>query len=148
LLPGSLLRAYHATGYCWQTDSGWLCVRLGRLQPQADAWMRRAGVTSLGIISGGNPRSRRLNPAANRRREAALVFWLRARGLPFLPAEGRPLQPGWKTEPAVAVPDIHRDRLRWLARRWQQNAVVYLRIGHPPRLLVTVVRVDARGDSS
>lgn len=148
MLPGSLLRVYHATRYCWQTDSGWLCVRLGRPQPQADAWLRREGETCLGIISAGNPRSRRLSPAANHRREAALAFWLQARGLHFLPAEGRPMLPGWKTEPAVAVPGIPRDRLLRLARRWQQNAVVYLRIGQPPRLLVTLARVDAKWDFS
>ena len=119
----TLIAAYHATSYWVETPGSAVCVRINGRHDELDAALRKAGVTEWAIVTGYNPRSRRLLPDENRERQERLVAEVRALGLACWPGENVPDGGEWPAEASVLVLGIGRDAAK-LARRFEQHAIV------------------------
>lgn len=125
-LPARLRRAYRLTAYA----AGGVTVRVGRRSPEMDRLLARLGVRAGGFVGAGNPLSRRMPPAWNRRRHEVLRQV--ARRLPSVEGEG--VASGWSEAHLFLAADTRR--VLALARRFRQRAVVTVARGCPARLQV------------
>ena len=99
---------------------------MGRRSRALDAVL---GAREATLLAAANP-GRRLHAAENVRREARLRAWLRR----FAPDEGWSGAGPWReTQFLVRSPPV---RLRRVARCFGQRALVGLRRGQPPRLVL------------
>lgn len=126
-IPARTLRAYRRTTY----EAGGIAVRIGWRARGMDGLLRAHGCRTGVFITAWNPRSRRMPPGWNRRRQIALAE--RLRGMTVLVAQGA--WRGWH-EAHLLVLD-HPGRVRRLARLFRQHAVVQVRIGQRARLIGT-----------
>ena len=119
--------AYRRTLY----RAGGVSVRIGRRSATADRWMARHGAREAGFITAWNPMSRWMPEAWNTAAQARLRRDLR--GARHLIGEGA--LEAWREEMLlVALP---LNRLRRLARRHRQAAVVHVPRGGAARLVWT-----------
>jgi hypothetical protein len=102
--------------------------------PRIDVLLDRHGATCAVIVTAFNPRSRVLPPAANAARHRALVRLLEERGVAFLYGEGRDPGGRWVAETECIVFGISLGEGLEIARRFEQNAVVFIERGRAPRL--------------
>jgi uncharacterized membrane protein len=121
--------AYAATAYI----AGTTIIRLGARSPAVDRLLGRA--PSACFVTACNPRGLRRGRARNLRAMARLRASLRQAGLRFVAGEGRGDDGTWPAEPSLLVLGLRRAQAAALGRRWQQNAVVFVRRNRPARLL-------------
>lgn len=133
-IAAELLSAYAATDFVvFDGDEEWV-LKVGVASPRLDALLDRHDVTCATIVTAFNPRSRVLTPDVNMTRHRLLVELLEERGLPFLYGEGRDPSGEWIAETECIVFGISLAEGLDLARRFEQNAVVYIERGRAPRL--------------
>jgi hypothetical protein len=129
-----LLSAYTATDFVvFDRGEEW-ALHVGVASPRVDDLLDRHGATHAIIVTAFNPRSRVLTPDANAARHRSLVRLLEERGLPFLYGEGRDPSGQWTAETECIVFGISLPEGLEIARRFEQNAVVFIERGQAPRL--------------
>lgn len=133
-IAAELLSAYQATDFVvFDRDEEWV-LKVGVPSPRIDALLDRHSAATATIVTAFNPRSRVLAPAENAARHQSMVLVLQERGLPFLYGEGRDPSGGWIAETECIVFGISLTEGLELARRFDQNAVVFIERGKAPRL--------------
>ena len=133
-IAAELLAAYTATDFVvFDGDEHW-GLHVGVASPRIDALLDRHGADRATIVTAFNPRSRVLAPVANGARHRALVRLLEERGLSFLHGEGRDPGGRWIAETECIVFGISLAEGLEIARRFEQNAVVFIERGKAPRL--------------
>jgi hypothetical protein len=133
-IEADLLAAYAATDFVvFEGEEQW-ALHVGVASPRVDALLDRHGATRATIITAFNPRSRVLAPDANAARHRDLVRLLEERGLSFLHGEGRDPDGHWTAETECIVFGISLAEGLEIARRFDQNAVVFIERGKAPRL--------------
>jgi hypothetical protein len=133
-IAAELLSAYEATDFVvFDRDEEW-SLKVGVASPRIDALLDRHGAARATIVTAFNPRSRVLAPGANAERHRSLVRLLEDRRLVFLYGEGRDPSGHWVAEAECIVFDISLAEGLEIARRFDQNAVVFIERGQAPRL--------------
>lgn len=133
-IAADLLAAYTATDFVvFDGDERW-ALHVGVASPRIDALLDRHGAVCATIVTAFNPRSRVLTPEANRARHGALVRVLEEREATFLYGEGRDPSGHWTPEIECIVFGISLAEGLEIARRFDQNAVVFIERGKAPRL--------------
>jgi Protein of unknown function (DUF3293) len=134
MIDEALLAAYRSTDFIvFDRDEEW-ALNVGVASPRVDALLDRHGATRATIVTAFNPRSRVLAPEANAARHRSLVRLLEDRGLSFLYGEGRDPSGRWIAETECIVFGISLAEGLEIARRFDQNAVVFIERGSAPRL--------------
>jgi hypothetical protein len=128
------IRAFLRTRY----EVPGVTVRIGRRSAGMDALLARHGARQAGFITAWNPRSRRMPQGWNLRMQARLRQAARGRVL----AEGFGRGAGWAEHHLLVRGDPRR--LRVLARRFRQWAIVAAEAGRPARLLACLPQPDLR----
>jgi hypothetical protein len=131
-IASELLSAYEATDFV-VFDQEWV-LKIGVASPRIDALLDRHGAIRATVVTAFNPRSKVLAPDQNAARHDRLVRLLEERGLPFLCGEGRDPSGHWIAETECIVFGIPLAEGLALARRFDQNAVVFIERGKAPRL--------------
>lgn len=133
-IAADLLAAYTATDFVvFDGEEQW-ALHVGVASPRIDALLDRHGADRAIVVTAFNPRSRVLTPEANAARHDALVRLLEERGLPFLYGEGRDPSGRWIAETECIVFGTSLTEGLAIARRFEQNAVVFIERGKAPRL--------------
>ncbi|MDC7806604.1 DUF3293 domain-containing protein [Luteimonas sp BLCC-B24] len=132
----TLLHAYLAARYRWQSRSDWHDVIIGLPTPGLD--LRYPDVPSYGLLSAWNPLSVPRSATENRRADKALEAELGATGLPCIPAFASAADRSWR-EPSWIVFGMPVEAFDALARRFGQLGTLWWRRECPVRL-----RMDAR----
>ena len=133
-IAAELLAAYTATDFVvFDGEEQW-ALHVGVASPRVDALLDRHDATHATVVTAFNPRSRVLPPEANKARHQSLVRLLEERGLTFLLGEGRDPGGQWVAETECIVFDISLAEGLEIARRFEQNAVVFIERGKAPRL--------------
>ncbi len=125
---------YAATDFVVFDESGDWVIKVGRPSAAVDALLDRFGVASASVVSAWNPRSVLLPPAENAARHRALLDLLRLRDLRYLLGEGRDTTGDWIPEAECIVFGTSLAEGLELARRFDQNAIVFLERGRAPSL--------------
>jgi hypothetical protein len=133
-IAADLLAAYTATDFVVFDGQEQWSLHVGVASPRVDALLDRHGASRATIVTAFNPRSRVLAPDANAARHCALVRLLEQRGLAFLYGEGRDPGGQWVAETECIVFGISLAEGLEIARRFEQNAVVFIERGKAPRL--------------
>ena len=128
MLPPNLLQAYRATQY----QAAGIQFRIARRSQALDALLRAMGTRKAVLITAHNPRSRRRPATINARHMQRLHAALGQ--IPTRPASSG-AGPWHETQFFAACPAA---KAATLARRFRQNAIVVLRPGLAPRLLLLV----------
>jgi hypothetical protein len=129
-----LLSAYTATDFVVFDQGEEWALHVGMASSRVDDLLDRHCATRATIVTASNPRSRVLAPEANEERHRSLVRLLKERGLPFLPGEGRDPSGRWVAETECVVFGIALAEGLEIARRFDQNAIVFIERGKAPRL--------------
>jgi hypothetical protein len=129
-----LLSAYTATDFVvFDRGEEW-ALHVGVASPRVDDLLDRHHVDRATVVTAFNPRSRVMAPEANAMGHRALVRLLEEQGLPFLLGEGRDPSGQWTPETECIVFGISLTEGLELARRFDQNAIVFIERGKAPRL--------------
>jgi ribose 1,5-bisphosphokinase PhnN len=140
MLDERLIEAYRATDYVLFVGDGPMpsgkdvTLNIGRRNPDFDAVLDRRGATTAVVVTAYNPRSIVLADAENRARHAQLTAWLEARGYDYALGEGRDPTGAWKAELECVVFGIPVEAGLEIARRFDQNAIVFIERGGVPEL--------------
>ena len=134
MIAEELLAAYTATDFVVFDGPEQWALNVGVPSPRIDALLDRHNATCATIVTAFNPRSRELAPEANKERHQSLVRLLEERGLTFLLGEGRDPSGQWTAETECIVFGISLAEGLEIARRFDQNAVVFVERGRAPRL--------------
>lgn len=133
-IAAELLAAYTATDFVvFDGEEQW-ALHVGVASPRVDALLDRHDAACATVVTAFNPRSRVLPPAANVARHQSLVRLLEERGLTFLLGEGRDPNGQWTPETECIVFGISLAEGLEIARRFEQNALVFIERGQAPRL--------------
>lgn len=133
-IAAELLAAYTATDFVvFDGEEQW-ALHVGVASPRVDALLDRHDAACATVVTAFNPRSRVLPPAANAARHQSLVRLLEERGLTFLLGEGRDPIGRWTSETECIVFGISLAEGLEIARRFEQNALVFIERGQAPRL--------------
>ena len=133
-IAAELLAAYTATDFVVFDGAEQWALHVGAASPRVDALLDRHDATCATIVTAFNPRSQVLAPEANTARHRTLVQLLKERGLTFLLGEGRDPSGQWTAETECIVFGISLAEGLEIARRFEQNAVVFIERGKAPRL--------------
>jgi hypothetical protein len=132
-IAADLLAAYTATDFVVFDGHEQWALHVGVASPRVNALLDRHDATCATIVTAFNPRSRVLPPEANKARHQSLVRLLDERGMTFLLGEGRDPNGHWTAETECIVFDIPLAEGLAIARRFEQNAVVFIERGKAPR---------------
>lgn len=126
-MNGALLRAFRATRY----EAEGAVARIGGRSVAVDALLARHGARRAGFITAWNPYSRRMALRWNSRMQDRLRHAVRGRVI----GEGWGRGRGWAEHHLLVAG--HPARLRVLARRFRQHAIVIVGMRQKARLLVS-----------
>ena len=134
-MDAALLAAYQRTEYCVDDQRHAFVLRIDEPSRELRACHDAFGVTCSTFITAWNPRS---TPAPRHKNDAAMAQLereLSAMGLRWLRGKGVDPSGDWPGEPSLLVLGLDASGARELARRFDQNAVVYAAADAVPRLL-------------
>jgi len=135
MLDHALIEAYRATNYVLFLDDGLeITLNIGIPNPAFDGVLERRGAKTAVVVTAYNPRSVVLGDAENRARHAELTVLLDARGYDYALGEGRDPSGHWQAELECVVFGIAREAGLEIARRFDQNAIVFVARGAAPEL--------------
>lgn len=127
----TLLGAYLAADYRWETGGQWHRMQVGAPAPQVDLAFPEA--TRFGLVSAWNPFSVERPEAENRAADDALHFQLASSHLVYCPAFSSGWDRSWR-EPSWLVIGMPEQTFDALARRFGQLGTLWWRRGEPVRL--------------
>jgi hypothetical protein len=127
----TLLRAYHAADYRWESSGRWHPISIGGAVPELEQAFPQS--SSFGLLSAWNPHSVERPEAVNRAEDARLLAQLEDTGLVFRAAFSAARNRSWR-EPSWIVMDMPLDAFDALARDHGQLATVHAHRGGPARL--------------
>jgi hypothetical protein len=141
MLDERLIAAYRATDYVLFVGDGPpasrkdVTLNIGKHNRAFDRALDRRHATTAVVVTAYNPRSVVLSDAENRARHAALTALLDARGHDYALGEGRDPTGAWKAELECVVFGIPVQAGLEIARRFEQNAIVFVAKGGVPELV-------------
>lgn len=134
----ALHQAFRATGYVVGPHPlvGGVkrVLRVDAVHPALDAALTAHGHTTWAFLTAWNPHARPRSPRTNAGLQRTLRGLLEARGQPFVPAVGVAEDRSWFEE-SLFVPGLSRDEAARLGRLFQQEAVLWGRVGGVAALL-------------
>jgi len=137
MLDERLIEAYRATDYVLFVGDGHdVTLNIGTPNRDFDRVLDRRHTTTAVVVTAYNPRSIVLSDTENRARHAELTALLDARGCDYALGEGRDPTGHWKAELECVVFGISLEDGLELARRFEQNAIVFVERGRAPELVL------------
>ena len=124
-LPQSLLNAYEETHYRVCHEPSFI-LRVGIHSEAVALLQQEYGVKSCAFVTACNPFSQPLSNVENQRRQKnlekiiATVGWVAIKGVGQHPSNN------WQGEPSFLIMGISIEKAMTLARRFDQNALVFL----------------------
>ena len=131
----SLARAYRATAYRVGVADGEVILRIGQPSPGLQALVAQQRAPGATLITAWTPQSRRRPESRNQAAGRRLADELAARAAVLLPYRAVADAGCWPAEAGLLVIGPGLAQMRHLARRYSQNAIVWLPAGGPARLI-------------
>ncbi|PPE72235.1 hypothetical protein C3942_19195 [Solimonas fluminis] len=132
-----LEKAYRQALYLAWLPDGELVLRVGPADPQADRRLAGSGSCrrNWALLTPCNPRSERLDAAANQRLYNQLEGELHALSQAWHRSLHRDPSGQWPDEPGFLLIDPPPERAVELGRRYRQNAIVAAELGQESRVV-------------
>ena len=128
-----LISAYEETEYRVLDPA--FCIQIGAFHPHLDQWLSARSFETWAYITAWNPGSKRITKKENNRRQEELKAELENRGMIFYPGLGEHPTGRWEAEESLWIPGCSLDLGLLLARKFDQNAIVYGKVGEIAQLI-------------
>jgi hypothetical protein len=125
---------YRTTDYVVRRDGEDIVIRIGEHSPAVDELLTE-GPRSWAFLTAWNPYSRELTAEENARRQNELIKELNENDLRFLHGAGQDREGRWPPEQSLLIFGIDLDSAVRLAKKFEQNAIVFGRHGEPAELV-------------
>jgi len=113
-----------------------LVFRIGEPNDGLDALLEAEGADTAAYVTAANPRGRLAGKTENVLASTALLRAQKDAGYACYAGEGRDPQEEWPAEPSVLVVGISRAEAMVLGRSYEQIAIVFVRKGRAPELVM------------
>lgn len=133
----SLEAAYRAALYVVELPGGSVALRVDEPSPALRDWLRGQPGTCAALLTAHNPAGRQQDAQANDRAQAELLRILVARGHALAPGSNRDPAGLWPDERSVLAAGVPQAEALALARRFGQNALLWMAGDGIPRLVWT-----------
>ena len=110
-------------------------IRIGEQSKAVDRLLMSNRASCAAFITAWNPYSRKLGLSENRRRQAHLESQMSQKGRHFLRGYGVGDDRSWPAEESILVFNADLSTAAGIGRAWNQNAIVFLRLGRAPILV-------------
>ena len=127
--------AYYATSYVIDDGTVKFAIHLGGATEPLQEFLRDRRVAKWAFLTAWNPLSQPLSATENESRQIELIKMLDEQNYPYLRGFGVGDDPAWEPEQSLFILDISRDDAIGLARRFEQNAILWGEIGGEPELV-------------
>lgn len=134
MIDESLRQAYLATDYILAVGAVSIRLNIGRDAPELDRLLTARSVDTAAFVTAWNPRSAWLPVAENLLLAARLAAAVEECGFQSLPVTTTADDPRW-IEQGLFILGISEEAARRLGRDFDQNAIVMVNRGSPPRLI-------------
>jgi Protein of unknown function (DUF3293) len=131
--PNQFEEIYLETNYIVQDGESQFVFRIG--ETNVDELLNRYEATSWAFITAHNPYSRQLSIAENETRQSELTDLVKSKNLRFVEGFGECTTPGWEHEMCLFIFNIELTLAIELAKKYEQNAIVYGELGGVPQLI-------------
>lgn len=128
-------RAYRRAIYRLEVPDGLVDLRIDTYSEPMRVLLDTHGVRTAAFLTACNPGSEREDPAANQAAQAALLDAASRLGHTTLPGVAVDPDGQWPDEESVLVIGIDAAEATMLARRFGQNALVWINAGATPELV-------------
>lgn len=128
-------RAYRRARYRVELPSGTIEMRLDEHDPGLAELLQNANAERAAFLTACNPGSLRQPPAGNQAAQAALLDELARRGIATVPGVAVDPDGAWPDEESVLALGIDLSAATTLARRFGQNALVWIDAAAVPALV-------------
>jgi hypothetical protein len=124
---------YLQTNYIVQDGESQLVFRIG--ETNVDELLNHYDATSWAFITAYNPFSMQLSIAENEARQSELIGLVKSKNLRFLEGFGECTTPDWEHEMCLFIFNIELGLAIELAKKYEQNAIVYGELSGVPKLI-------------
>ena len=132
-LDQQLREAYLATTY--EVKQLGIFLKIGESNWHMEEFLVDNNVFTWAFISAYNPYSKDFSLLENEKRHTQLVSEVKKMDLVFAEGFGVPANEDWKAEKSLLILDISKEDAITLGKRWEQNAIVWGRLGGEPELV-------------
>ncbi len=130
-----LFEAYLKTDYIVRDETINLTLRIDEKNSDLEDLLVKNESNSAAFLTAYNPFSQLLSRAENEKRQEELVSLLKEKGCKFLYGCGESQTDDWAPEPSVLILGIDCQTALELARRFEQNAFLFIEKGSAPKLI-------------
>lgn len=126
---------YRSTNYVVNHDGNRIVIRIGEVSPALDKLLEENAAASWAFLTAWNPYSQQLTDEENTARQKMLLEELNLRGMVYFHGAGEDSNGEWPSEESVLILGLELHEAIALAKHFEQNAIVFGRLGEPPRLV-------------
>ena len=126
---------FRLTNYVVRKSESEIVIRIGELCPALDQLLEENAAASWAFLTAWNPYSQQLADEENTARQNLLIEELNSRGMTYFHGAGEDPNGEWPPEESVLIFGIELDEAIALAKRFEQNAIVFGRLGEAARLI-------------
>jgi len=124
-----LVKAYCEADYVIHLADRDIVLKVGKTNPELAILMRRYEVTTAAYLTAFNPFSAVSSSQENDLNQSALIADIYSLGLKYVLGEGRDVANLWASEASVLAMGISFESAEILAKRYQQNAFLWISSG-------------------
>ena len=132
----ALLEAYRQAEYVAFVQPE-ISLRVGEGSAPLNALLAAEGASSAAFVTAYNPDSKTFADKWNRELGMFLEHDTGVKGFKYIHGEGRDPSGEWQPEQSLLILGINKDEANGLARKYAQNAFVFVKAGEAPELVVT-----------
>ena len=126
LIAPSLVESYRQAIYLIHAEGGDIAIKVGEVSHQLSTLMKAHKAKSAAFITAFNPYSALVSPQENELSHQALLSDLDSLGLNCLSGVGKDAENLWPSEPSILILGIFLENAESLAKRYKQNAFVWI----------------------
>lgn len=131
-----MIQTYQRTLYQVKAKpKGWI-LRIGQVSRRLESLYRQENLSTAVFITAYNPYSQKTSKAKNVSAQRRLVDEIRKGGFSFMPGVGKDPERKWSGEASLLVLGIPLKTVRGLAKKYGQNAIVFIGKNAIPRLVL------------
>lgn len=134
MITDELLKSYKSTTYTTNPPNVFH-IRIGKTNSSLNDYLLNHGYKNWAFITAENPCSQILSIEENILRNEKFEMELKKEGFAYVKGQGIPKSMNWAPEKSFLVFDVAMEKLRKMARSWQQNAFVYGSLATLPELI-------------
>jgi len=135
-MDADLLAAYRDAIYCIDHPTGTIVFHIDELNTELDDLLASHASNDAAWLTASNPGSEPLSAQENMQRQLAMLEIIAATDWIIYPGEGRDPNNDWPSEAGYLLIGCSRIFAEEVARRFGQNALVWLVQNSPPELVL------------